>query len=109
MHLLLSFVGFVAGCALVGASFGYVFAPAETQRLLRTVGTAAGLILFVLLAVANLAHDAGPFAFMVAMVVVSSVAYFVRARRMRHPERPKRLGGAERKPVIPRNIPGGGG
>jgi hypothetical protein len=108
MHVLLSLLGFAAACALIGAGFGYVFAPAEIERLLRTAASAAGLILCVVLVVEDLERAAGPFAFMMAVLVVSPVAYFVRARRAGRPERPPKLGGAERKPVIPRNIPGGG-
>ena len=108
MRVFLSLLGFAAACALIGAGFGYVFAPVEIERLLRTAASAAGLIFFVVLAVGDVERAAGPFAFMVAVLVVSPVAYFVRTRRAGRPERPAKLGGAERKPVIPRNIPGGG-
>lgn len=106
MNFFLGLIGVAGACALIGASFAYVFATAETQRFLKTAVAAAGLVFFVLVAVCDLAHAAGLFGFILLVLAISPVAYLVRAHRRRQPERPPRLRGVERTPVMPRHIPG---
>jgi len=106
MQFLFSLLGCAAAWALIGASFAYVFAPSEIQRFLRTVGGAVAVVFFVLFTIGEMAHAVDSFAFMVAVLAISPVAYLIRARRARRAERPPNLRGAERTPIMPRRFPG---
>lgn len=99
-------VGVIGACALIGGSLVYVFAPAATQRFLKTVAVSLGMLIFLLFIARELTHAAHPFGIFLATMGISLAAHFIRAHRHRRPERPKRLRGVERTPVMPRQVPG---
>lgn len=61
--------------------------------------------LFVLVALDQLVHAANSFALLLAAALVSTLAYFIRERRLGHPAHRDEFRHAERTPVMPQYIP----
>ena len=104
---MLAIIGWGVGLALIWAGITWVFAPASAQKLLKNAATAAGAALVALLVLGDFARASSPCMILVALLAASVTAYYIRAQRLRRPDRPARQHGAERTPVMPRRVPGG--
>ena len=102
MNFVICIVGIVGACVLIGAGLGYVFAPAASQQLLKTTAISLGMLVCFLFVVSGLARE-HPVGFVLAILVLSPVAYVVRERRLRQPDK-RVLHGIERTPMMPRQI-----
>jgi hypothetical protein len=102
----MSWLFHLAGClaallSVVGA-FVYLFNPREATNLFKKIGIALMVSLLLPVVVLRLISNADSVDLLIALVIVSTTAYFIRKRRLRRPEHPRGLGRAERTPVLPR-------
>ena len=105
MSIIACIVEVIGACSLIGGSLVYVFVPAATQRFLKTVAAAVGMLIFLLLVAWELAYAGHPFAIFLATLAISLASYFIRAHRHRRRDRRQKLRGVERKPILPRQVP----
>jgi hypothetical protein len=103
MNFALSIIGIVGALVLIGAGFGYVFNPAAARKCIKTAGMWLGTLVGCLIAASELTR-VHPFGVLLAVLMVSPVAYLVRERRRRRSERPRKTGAMERTPVAPRQV-----
>jgi hypothetical protein len=89
---------------LIAAGFAYVFSPATAKKLLKTAGMWLGILIGGLIAVSELTR-VHPFGVLLTLLAISPIAYVVREQRLHRPERPQKLGGAERTPVASQHVP----
>jgi hypothetical protein len=100
---------FALGSPLLLTLFGLflMVAPPLGRRILQKTAALAGLFFvffFALNLVWNLLRSINPLLLIVGVTAVSSVSYFVRERRLRHPARSDGARHAERSPVMPDHI-----
>lgn len=93
-----------AALVLMAAGLVYAVSPATAKKLLKTAGMWLGMLVGCLIAVSELTR-VHPFGVLLTLLAISPIAYVVREQRLRRPERPQKLGGMERTPVVPRHLP----
>jgi uncharacterized protein YjeT (DUF2065 family) len=109
MATLVQFFGSLLSMALILAGLLLMVAPPLGRRMLQRTAAIAGLFLmflFALNAVWGLVRSLNPIVLILGATSVSTLAYFVRERRLGHPERRDGARHAERSPVMPQHIGG---
>lgn len=101
MNWLLHLTGCVAAFVLIAAAFVYPFAPKRALALLKNLAITALFLLLLVPALGQLVSN-HPLASIVALLGLSTAAYFVRESRLRSQEWPTRPWIAERRPSLPR-------
>jgi hypothetical protein len=109
MGTLASLFGSVLLLFLILSGLLLVVAPALGRRMLQKTALGAGLF-FLLLSALSLAreliHSINPLRFILGIILVSTLAYFVRERRLVRAERHDGPRPVERLPVMPQHIRG---
>lgn len=72
------------------------------DRLYRYAITFGIVLMMLPVVLCALLENIDPTALLVAFLLVSVAAYFIRKHRKPHRTRPRKLAGVERKPVVPR-------
>lgn len=87
------------------SGFVFIFAPDVAQRLLKSLGVTLGVVLFLFLGFDDLIHATSGVALTLVGAAVSTLAYFIRERRLGRPAHRDAPRHAERTPVMPQYIP----
>jgi amino acid permease len=95
-------IGTAIALALIAGAFVYVFNPQAAEKLLKQFFIPVLVLMLLPTVVARLLGSADGFALFITFVLASLVAYVVREHRLGRPQTPRRLGRAERTPVLPR-------
>ena len=74
----------------------------EALNLLKKIGSSLIALLLLPTVISRLIDMSDPTALAIALCLLCLPAYFIRERRLKRSERPRRAGGAERTPVLPR-------
>lgn len=97
----------LVGCALsvplLVAAFVYLFSPAWATRPFKRLALPLIGMGFALAALAQVAREANPLVVAMGFLAISLVAYVIRERRLRRPQRRERPSGVERKPLLPKD------
>ena len=102
MTVLANLVGMATVLGLLVAACVYVFSPGHARKLFKNVVISLAVVLFIPVLFQALAKTADTLSALVGLALVSVLAYAVRERRLGRRERPRRTGGVERKPLLPR-------
>ena len=105
MRVLLCLIGILGSCVLIASAFFYLFAPEAATRFLGSTGTSVVAVLFALVALDQLVRASNSFALLLGAALVSTLAYFVRERRLGRPARHHEFRHTERTPVMPQYMP----
>src|ERR1019366_7263122 len=104
MQFVLALIGCGVGLAILGAGLVYVFAPEPAQRFLKALATLLGIVAVGIVAFAGLANSLHPIVLLLTVMVLSPIAFYIRARRQGRAPRTEGLRGVERTPVMPRHL-----
>src|SRR5213594_3087972 len=98
MALLVYIAMLVAAVGFVGAAFAYIFYARQAPEILKTVGLAALVLLFLPIVVAQVFGGPESVQGLLALLLLSAAAYGVREYRKPRKELPRKTGHAERTP-----------
>jgi Ca2+/Na+ antiporter len=93
MAAILSVVGSLAVLALVVCGLLFIVAPQYGWKALKKAGTMFLVLLVTIVFASTFIHAVHLSALLVALIVMSPVAYFIREKRLRRPEAPPTLKG----------------
>ena len=102
MGVLANLIGITAILGFMVAACVYVFSPGQAHKLLKNIVVSLAVVLFIPVLFQALAKTADTLSALVGLALLSVFAYAVRERRQGRRERPRRIGGVERKPLLPR-------
>lgn len=100
MELVFASLALAVGLLLMAGSFVYLVGPRPAERLLDTLRVPLIFGIAILIAAA-VVRAADRWEIVASLAAMSLVAYLIRESRKIKREKPLRLGGLERQPVLP--------